>query len=383
MKKNLFSLIILVLTCITALADYTVSNVKATPISPWGRVNITYKLSGSAPSGIDSKTVWLSVTCEDKTTGKKYESSQSALSGDTGVNTGTHQIVWDMAKDGVRLDLANAVFSVEYKCDIIYVVIDLSGGSSATNYPVTYLKDIPSGGWTDEYKTTKLVLRYIKAGKVPRTDVNITLTKDYYIGIFEVTQKQFKLVTGSNPSNFSGDKRPVERVSYNGIRGSSKWPASNAVGSASFLGKLRARTGLTLDLPTEAQWEYACRAGSSGAYGLLSTGKEGTISGMGWYGSNSGDRTHDVGGKTPNAWGLYDMHGNVGEWCLDWYASSGYSGTDPKGASSGSNRVLRGGDYYCHDSDCAASYRSARDPSNGDTYGGDDRGFRVASTLSK
>ena len=382
--KKILALIILILTCITALADYTVSNVKATPISPWG-VSLTYTLKGSAPSGVDSKKVWLSVTCEDKTTGEKYVSSQSALSGDTGVNTGSHQIVWDMAKDGIRLDLANAVFSVEYKCEAIYVVIDLSSGSNATSYPVTYLINIPSGGWTDEYKTTKLVLRHINSGKMPRTDVNITLTKDYYIGIFEVTQKQYKLVTGSNPSYYSGDKRPVERVSYNDIRGSSngsKWPASNAVDASSFLGKLRAKTGLTLDLPTEAQWEYACRAGSSGTYGLLSTGKEGTLSAMGWYEGNSGSQTHDVGGKTPNAFGLYDMHGNVWEWCLDWYASSGYSGTDPKGASSGSCRVIRGGSCNYSASYCTASYRSSRDPSDGiDFY--NDYGFRLVSTLSK
>ena len=217
---------------------------------------------------------------------------------------------------------------------------------------------------------------------MPRTDVNITLTKDYCIGVFEVTQKQYKLVTGSNPSYFSGDKRPVEKVSYNDIRGSSngsKWPASNAVDSSSFLGKLRARTGLTLDLPTEAQWEYACRAGSSGSYGLLSTGKEGTLSTMGWYSDNSGNTTHDVGGKTPNAWGLYDMHGNVWEWCLDWYASSGYSGTDPVGCSSGSYRVFRGGSYSNNAGNCTAYTRYYFNPS----YDCSNHGFRLVSTLSK
>lgn len=362
-----------------ALADYTVSNVVATPIIPFG-VKLTYDLDGIANDAHS-----LIVSAEDKTSGEKYIATPDALQGDLDNRIGSHTIAWNMAKDGIYLESANVVFKVYYGA--LYLVIDLSGGTSAKNYPISCLDGVPEGGWTDEYKTTKLVLRRINAGKMPRTDVNITLTKDYYIGVFEVTQKQYKLVTGSNPSYFSGDKRPVERVSYNTIRGSSngsKWPVSNAVDASSFFGKLRARTGLTLDLPTEAQWEYACRAGSSGSYGLLSTGKEGTLSTMGWYDDNSGGTTHDVGWKTPNAWGLYDMHGNVWEWCLDWYASSGYSGTDPKGASSGSYRVLRGGGYRRDASDCTASLRKSSDPSidyGSNGYG--NFGIRIVCTLSK
>ena len=120
-------------------------------------------------------------------------------------------------------------------------------------------------------------------------------------------------------------------------------------------GKLRAKTGIDFDLPTEAQWEYACRAGSSGDWGLLADGSMGTLDAMGWYEGNSSSQTHTVGTKTPNAWGLYDMHGNVWEWCLDWYSSSGYSGTDPVGATSGNYRVQRGGSWYGNGS-CGSSF---------------------------
>ena len=263
-----------------------------------------------------------------------------------------------------------------------YCVIDLSAVANASSYPVTYLDAPPSGGWTDEYKTTKLVLKRIEAGSFimgsDQTDEShrVTLTKPFYCGVFEVTQKQWELVTGGNPSNFSGDKRSVEQVSYNAIRGSStgaQWPASNAVDSSSFLGKLRARTGLDFDLPTEAQWEYACRAGTTTTY---SYGDSASGIYM-WYCDNSSDQTHEVGTKSPNPWGLYDMHGNVWEWCLDWYGTLSY-GTDPQGSSSGSNRVLRGGSWNNIASNCTSSNRFNYYPS----YELDYYGFRLVRALS-
>jgi formylglycine-generating enzyme required for sulfatase activity len=270
-----------------------------------------------------------------------------------------------------------------------YLVIDLSAGPSVSSYPVTYLTTVPPGGWTDEYKTTKLVMRRIpkgtftmgspadELGREPWAPGNeaqrqVTLTKDYYIGVFEVTQKQWERVMGNWPSFFNNttcrESRPVEKVSYYDIREnpannaiSPNWPQSAQVHANSFMGKLRAKTGLTaLDLPTEAQWEYACRAGTTTA---LNSGKNLTsitscpnLSEVGryWYngglgytkGGNTSVGSAKVGSYLPNAWGLYDMHGNVWEWCLDWYETYHAPTTDPVGAASGSYRVFRGGGWY-------------------------------------
>ncbi|MBR4171862.1 MAG: SUMF1/EgtB/PvdO family nonheme iron enzyme, partial [Kiritimatiellae bacterium] len=266
----------------------------------------------------------------------------------------------------------------------VYSVIDLSAGASATSYPVTYFVEPPSGGFNvDAYKTTKLVLKRIEAGSYIMGDDQtneahrVTLTKPFYIGIFEVTQKQYQLIMGSNPSEFSGDKCPVENVSYNMIRGSSsgaQWPLSSAVDADSFMGKLRTRTGLEFDLPTEGQWEYACRAGTTTTYSYGDSANGNYM----WYSANSSSKTQEVGTKSPNPWGLYDMHGNVCEWCLDWYARSLSGGTDPKGSSSGSSRVRRGGGWRNDASICTSSGRYSDYPS----YAGYNAGFRLVRTLS-
>ena len=280
------------------------------------------------------------------------------------------------------LQKSKTVFTVEIRFEAIYAIVDLSGGTSATKYPITYWNKMPSSSWSNEYKTTKLVLRRITAGKMPRTDIDITLTKDYYVGVFEVTQKQWELVMGSNPSQYKGNTQPVETVSYNDIRGSNlgaKWPASNAVDATSFMGKLRAKTGIDFDLPTEAQWEYACRAGSSGDYGFIADGIEGTLAKMAWR-SSYGSPT-EVGLKTPNMWGIYDMHGNIWEWCLDWRDKSTYVGTDPKGALSASNRVLRGGSFNTDSIKHFSAYdlSASGSPSNNRDNSIDPYGFRLAA----
>ena len=209
----------------------------------------------------------------------------------------------------------------------------------------------------------------------------VTLTQDFYIGVFEVTQKQWSLVMGSDPcSSYScgkGNTYPVHCVSYNMIRGSSngaKWPSSSAVDASSFLGKLQAKTGITFDLPTEAQWEYACRAETTTTY---SYGNNADGAYM-WYTSNSGSQTRPVGGKKANPWGLYDMHGNVWEWCLDWNGTLSY-GTDPKGPSSGSDRVGRGGSWKNGVANCTSSNRSN---SYSPSFSSNGSGFRLSRTLS-
>ncbi len=364
-----------------------VKNVTAKYAWPWG-VSISYEVSGTIPAGVPCY-----VKALDRTKNVTYYSATNMLSGDTGTEAGKHQIVWDLDTQGVSIQSTNVTFTVAYEWPL-YCVVDLSAGANASSYPVTYLHEPPSGGFnTEAYKTTKLVLRKIPAGAFTmgspsgesgrysdESQHKVTLTKPYYIGLFEVTQKQYQLVTGSNPSYFSGDKRPVERVSWNTIRGNSgtyNWPGSTSVDANSFMGRLRARTGLEFDLPTEAQWEYACRAGTTTAYSYGASANGDYM----WYTSNSSSQTHDVGTKKPNPWGLYDMHGNVWEWCLDWYTSSlGTAAvTDPKGASSGSYRVERGGGWISSAAYCRSANRGYDYPSNTDY----DLGFRLSRVLSE
>jgi len=167
------------------------------------------------------------------------------------------------------------------------------------------------------------------------TPHQVTLTQPFYLGIYEVTQEQYERVMGENPSYFKGPKNPVERVSW-----------EDAV---EFCRKLSAlpeekAAGRVYRLPTEAEWEYACRAGTTTEYSFGD--EESQLGDYAWYDENSGDGTHSVGQKKPNPWGFYDMHGNVNELCQDRFGEypSG-SVTNPTGPSEGSDRVSRGGSW--------------------------------------
>ena len=176
----------------------------------------------------------------------------------------------------------------------------------------------------------------------------VRITKGFYLGAYEVTQAQWQSVMGSNPSHFKGADRPVERVSWTDCQG--------------FVRKLCAKEGVpegTYRLPTEAEWEYACRAGSTTRFYFGDS--DGDLDNHGWHRGNSGRQTHPVGEKTPNGFGLYDMHGNVWEWCSDWYDSGYYGkspGADPPGPGSGSYRVNRGGGWLHSSGDCRSAGRS-------------------------
>ena len=178
----------------------------------------------------------------------------------------------------------------------------------------------------------------------------VKISKPFYMGVAEVTQKEYAAVMGTNPSKFSGTNRPVERVSW-----------GDAV---EFCRKLSEKTKRKVRLPTEAEWEYACRAGTKTAYSF--GGDVGKLGHYAWHSGNSAKQTHGVGQKKPNAWGLYDMHGNVWEWCADWYGESYYRsspGTDPQGPGSGKDRVHRGGSWW-HDPPwyCRSAFRNVRVP---------------------
>lgn len=376
--KIIISLFASITTALSFAATPQVKNVKAFQQYPWGEnVYISYEVEGDvAESAGSCNTPFLFVTAKDKTTDRTCVASYPFLSGDTGTAAGLHKIIWNISAQGVTNNSNNVVFTVAYwKPE--YCVIDLSSGPRSSSYPISYLADVPDGGWTDEYKTTKLALRMIAPGTFKMGgSIATTISQPFYIGVFEVTQKQYSLVVGSNPSKFIGDKLPVESVSYNAIRGEingAKWPTSSAVDSTSFMGKLRARTGLNFDLPTEAQWEYACRAGTATTFSYGDS-EDGDYM---WYKSNSTGSQHEVGAKQPNSWGLYDMHGNVNELCLDWFGTLP-GGTDPKGPSSGSWRVLRGGVWYVYADNCTSSFRNSIGPSDGYNY----FGFRLVRTVS-
>jgi len=168
-----------------------------------------------------------------------------------------------------------------------------------------------------------------EGGTLERPQHRVRITKPFYLGVYEVTQEQYEKVMGANPSEFLGPTRPVERVTWDG--------------AVNFCRKLGQQEGKSYRLPTEAEWEYACRAGTTTQYGF---GDD--VSALGeyaWYNKNA-KSTHPVGGKRANGWGLYDMHGNVREWCADWHAPGYYAvspAEDPIGPDSGTTRVLRGG----------------------------------------
>jgi formylglycine-generating enzyme required for sulfatase activity len=186
----------------------------------------------------------------------------------------------------------------------------------------------------------------------------VTLTKLFYLGRSEVTQEQYQQVMRANRSKFKGQNLPVEHVERDDAQ--------------AFCKRASEKTGLTVRLPTEAEWEYACRSGTRTSFYTGETNAD--LDGAAWYGKNSGNATHPVGQKTPNAWGLYDMHGNVWEWCAEYSAEAA---TDPQGSVHGQYWRLRGGSrfndsWYCRSACRAKYYPDARNVI----------GFRVAADVS-
>ena len=199
------------------------------------------------------------------------------------------------------------------------------------------------------------------------TQHEVTISMSYYFGAYEVTQDQYEKVMGDHQSKFKGAKNPVETVSWD-----------DAVAFCKKLSELseEKEAGREYRLPMEAEWEYACRAGSKTRYRF---GDSPNLRGeYAWFGENSERKTHPVGEKKANRWGLYDMHGNVYEWCQDWVAPypSG-AAADHQGPSGRSGRVIRGGCWYGGATFCRAAIRAAIDPSRR-TSG---NGFRVAMSL--
>jgi formylglycine-generating enzyme required for sulfatase activity len=247
--------------------------------------------------------------------------------------------------------------------------------------PGTVIEPYTKTGWAKEviHEKTGIEMVFIPAGEFmmgspgnekgrepnegPQHKVKIT--KPFYMGKYEVTQAQWQQVMGKNPSYFKdSDKLPVERVSWNDCQ--------------EFVKKVGAMIGQRVcRLPTEAEWEYACRAGTTTRF--YSGDDDGGLDTIAWYDRNSGNKPHEGGGKAANAFGLYDMSGNVWEWCSDWHADS-YANAqekDPTGPGTGTSRVLRGGSWNFIPLFFRSAYRYGYAPVIRHSY----FGFRVAVDL--
>jgi formylglycine-generating enzyme required for sulfatase activity len=268
---------------------------------------------------------------------------------------------------------------------LTYTVADAAGNTATANRTVTVVGNrsvdlnatvamdmlwVPAGTFTMGSPTTE-------AGRATNeTEHNVTLTKGFYLGKYEVTQAQYEAVTGTNPSEFNATgngNRPVEKVTW-----------TEAVAFCNLLtnqeqaaGRLPA--GWAYVLPTESQWEYACRAGTTTAYSWGATIASSNAN-YNWDGAattgNDFKQTRDVGQYAANPWGFFDMHGNVWEWTADWYQAAYPTGNpviDPTGPASGSHRVKRGGSWSHDGTDLRSAKRSHSPPSARNNF----LGFRV------
>ena len=330
------------------------------------------------------------------------------------VPAGNRSITWEARKswpDRRFHDPALSVKLTAWAADNPPDIMDID----IENKTVTYYQSVdflPQGGLAnDKYRTTHLVMKKVHAqGQTftmgSPTDENpnrlasevqhsVSFTNDYYLAIYETTRKQFALMGcsvaatyGEQDTPYAGDdpdQTPIGRILYNNLRGSVDngidWPTTGST-VGGYLVSIRSATGLNLDLPTEAQWEFACRAGTTTA---LYTGKPnaGTwgnsdCDDIAWYTGTSEQKPHAVGRKLPNDWGFYDMYGNVREWCLDWYATyDAAPAVDPQGPSSGTERVIRSSYYWDGSRGMRSAYRTSQYPRTADTT----YGFRLCLPL--
>ncbi|MBR2837507.1 MAG: formylglycine-generating enzyme family protein [Kiritimatiellae bacterium] len=349
-------------------------------------------------------------------------SHRSTFRGDVDqlVPAGRHAFTWKPYKEGfegVRLDdvsVAIRAYSVSRPPD--YMAVDIEPPCAVRYYESA--DRVPGGVTNDAYKTATMLFRLVPAANVEwvmgctayesgvdnaaiaarEVPHRVTLSEDYYIGVYPVTQGQYYWMTGERPSGFRNrtdrDLRPVENVAYQTLRGVSSagwlgWPQEgHDVLEGSVLHAFRTRTGIQFDLPTDAQWEYAARAGARTIFYTGEATAESLMT-IAWCAQNSYDEqggqneTHAVGTKIPNAWGLYDVLGNVLEMCLDVHGNmTSAAAVDPVGPAAAANspRLVRGG---CYSSVASTSAASLHDCSLalrnicGYDSGSNDRGFRL------
>jgi formylglycine-generating enzyme required for sulfatase activity len=329
-------------------ADPVVSNVKVAQRPGTHKVDIRYDVADA-----DGDALWIKVEVSDDG-GASYVVPAAGFSGDNGFVTklglGKH-IVWNAGVDWGGKYSANMRFRVTANDTLPQNMVWIQPGTFKMGSPSNE-KDRRN----NEGQQTK-----------------VTISRGFGMSKYEVTQAQYKAVMGSSPSHFKGDNNPVESVSWNDAVAY----CAKLTGKEKAAGRLP--VGYEYRLPTEAEWEYACRAGTTTRFSYGDGPDYSQLGEYAWYRDNSGGTTHPVGQKKPNGWGLYDMHGNIYEWCqLNWYdgGSNRYPGgsvTDPQGSALGSTRMGRGGFWV----DAAAKYcRSAFRSSYGQDYRDNYMGFR-------
>ena len=321
-------------------ADPVVSNVQAAQRPGTHKVDIRYDVADA-----DGDALWIKVEVSDDG-GTSYVVPAASFSGDIGFRIqpglGKH-IVWDAGADWGGKYSANMRFRV--------TADDTLPQNMVWIRPGTFTMGSPSNE------------KHRQLDEKPQTKV--TISRGFGMSKYEVTQAQYKAVIGTDPSRFKGDNNPVEQVSWDDAVAY----CAKLTGKEKTAGRLP--VGYEYRLPTEAEWEYACRAGTTTAFSFGDD--ESQLGEYAWYDSNSGllgqlnsHTTHPVGQKKPNGWGLYDMHGNVYEWCLDWYDGDypGGSVTDPQGSPTGSCRIYRGGGWGYSAGDCRSANRDCSGPGN-------------------
>ena len=394
MKTSILSTLATMTLCAAALANPADPQISNFSVSQNASrvVHVAYTLDEPAYVTIDVLTNGVSIGGENI----------QNLVGDVNklVPAGSHGIDWYAHRSwpGWRFD--DPTVSVQIKAWAESAPPDVMDIDLQTKVITYYpgMDFLPDGGLVnDKYRTTHLVMKRVHAaGQTfkmgsPENESNrdtwetqhdVRFTKDYYLAIYETTRRQHILLGAPEP-NFGTagtpygdddpDQCPQDRITYDRLRGSVSggidWPTTGST-VGGYLATIRSTIGLALDLPTEAQWEFACRAGTSTIMYNGNTTSDDNINETAWwhYNSDTGTKIHAVGGKKPNPWGFYDMYGNIREWCLDWGVSfTSDSVVDPHGPTSAtSGRVRRSSDYTCGRTQMRSAFRTWNNPANAD-----------------